>query len=83
MPYERIAKAREKTVGAKQTKKAIDKERAKVVLVAKDAERHVIEPIMNACKEKNIPIIEVDSMKKLGKACNIEVRCAVASIVEE
>ncbi|MTI80730.1 MAG: 50S ribosomal protein L7Ae-like protein [Firmicutes bacterium] len=83
MPYERISKAQKKTVGAKQTAKAVDKGRAKLVLVARDADRHVINPIINACKEKGIDVVEIDNMKKLGKACGIEVRCAVAAVIKE
>ncbi|MBM7853820.1 large subunit ribosomal protein L7A [Desulfohalotomaculum tongense] len=83
MSYERISNARQKTVGAKQTAKAVEKGRAKVVFVAKDAERHVVEPVIRACKAKAIPVVEVDSMKMLGKACSIDVRCAVAAILEE
>lgn len=83
MPFERLIKAKQTTVGAKQTLKAIEKGRAKVVYIAKNAERHVIEPIINTCKEKNIPVVQVDNMQSLGKACGIEVRCAVASVIED
>jgi large subunit ribosomal protein L7A len=83
MPYDQIAKARRKTVGAKQTMKAVEKERVKLLYIAKDAERHVTEPIIKICESKNIPFVKVDSMKNLGKACGIDVRCAIAAIIEE
>lgn len=83
MPYKKLTTARKKTVGAKQTLKALQKGRAKTVFVAKDAERHVVEPIIKACQEKAVPIIEAENMKLLGKMCQIEVRCAVAAIIEE
>lgn len=83
MPYEKIAKARQKTVGAKQTMKAVEKGLAQFVYIAKDADRHIIEPIVKTCESKNIPFAKVDSMKSLGKACGIDVRCAIAAIVEE
>ena len=83
MSYERLAKARKKTVGAKQTLKAVEKSRAKVVYVAKNAERYVVERIVKICETKNIPVIQVENMQSLGKACYIDVSCAIASIVEE
>lgn len=83
MPYKKLTNARQKTVGAKQTLKAVEKGRALAVYIAEDAEQHVTDPIVKACIAKNIPMIKVDSMKNLGKACKIEVRCAVAALIEE
>ena len=51
--------------------------------MAENAERHVIEPILAACREKGIPVVRVDSMKTLGKACGIKVGCASAAIIQE
>lgn len=83
MPYERLSKARKKTIGSKQTLKAVERGQAIVVYVAENAERHVINPIVQACSGKGVPLIQVDSMKNLGKACGIEVGCASAAITEE
>lgn len=83
MPYKKIANARQKAVGTKQTMKAVNKGRAVVVYVAKDADRHVTEPIIKECRAKGVPVEKVDSMKNLGKACKIDVRCAVAAIVKD
>lgn len=41
MPYDRIANAKDKTVGAKQTVKAIEKGLASEVVLAQDADEHV------------------------------------------
>jgi large subunit ribosomal protein L7A len=76
MPNERLLSSRKKTVGAKQTLKAIERGQAKAVYV-------VIEPILQLSALKGIPVIQVDTMQSLGKACHIEVGCAVAAIVEE
>ncbi|SFH39705.1 large subunit ribosomal protein L7A [Desulfotomaculum arcticum] len=83
MPYKRIHSAKGKTVGTKQTIKAIKKNLARVVYVADNADNHVIDPIIRACEEKKIPYVRVDSMKHLGKACGINVECATAAITEE
>ena len=83
MANERLLSSRKKTVGAKQTMKAIERSQAKAVYVAQNADRFIIEPIIQLSALKGIPIIQVDTMQSLGKACHIEVGCAVAAIVEE
>jgi large subunit ribosomal protein L7A len=79
----RLKKAKKKTVGSKQTLKTVQQGMAKVVFIAQDAQSHVVNPIVQACSLKNIPVIRVDEMLELGKTCGIEVGCAAASIVEE
>lgn len=83
MFYERLLNAKSIKVGAKQTLKAIQKNEAKVVYLAMNAERHITEPIKQACLEKDIPVEMVETMKQLGKACGILVGCAAATLVEE
>lgn len=82
MPFERLQAARKKTVGAKQTLKLIQRGQAREVYVARDADGYVTGPILQACRAKGIPVIEVPSMGELGKACGIKVNCATAAIVE-
>jgi len=83
MSLERLSSARAKTVGAKQTLKAVERSQAKVVYWAADAEGRVVDPILRICNAKNIPTVKVETMKELGKACRIEVGCAIASVTEE
>ncbi|WP_227764101.1 ribosomal L7Ae/L30e/S12e/Gadd45 family protein [Zhaonella formicivorans] len=83
MPYERLKKAAKKTIGTKQTTKAVQKGTALVVYVAKDAEPRVVNPLLRLCAEKGIEVVTVDSMLELGKACGIEVGSASAAIVSE
>jgi large subunit ribosomal protein L7A len=82
LTLENLLKARKKTVGTKQTIKAIERGKAKVVYVAQNAERQVLEPVLQMCAAKGIPVVQVDSVLTLGKACRIEVGCASAAIVE-
>jgi large subunit ribosomal protein L7A len=79
----RIATARRKTAGSRQTLKAIQKGQARIVFVALDADRWVIDPIIQACQAKGTPLVEVGSMWELGRACGIVVDCASAAITEE
>ncbi|AEG58589.1 L7Ae/L30e/S12e/Gadd45 family ribosomal protein [Desulforamulus ruminis] len=83
MSLERLLSARKRTVGAKQTQKAVEKSQAKIVYWAADADGRVVDPILRICFSKNIPHVKVDSMKELGKACGIEVGCAIASVTED
>jgi len=83
MAYERLLSARKKTVGAKQTLKAIERGQAKVVYTAQNADRHVVEPILQMCISRGIQVIQVDSMQELGRACGIEVGCSSAAVIEE
>jgi large subunit ribosomal protein L7A len=83
MQLEKLKAAKQRTVGLKQTQKAIEKGTAKLVFVAVDAEQQITRPLLKLCSEKAIPVQTVSSMEELGKACGIEVGSATASIVEE
>ncbi|MCL6476827.1 MAG: ribosomal L7Ae/L30e/S12e/Gadd45 family protein [Peptococcaceae bacterium] len=83
MSLDRLSRAHKKVIGSKQTLKAVDRNQAKVVYLAKNAEKHVTDPIIQACSGKSIPVIYVESMQVLGKACGIEVGCAATAVVEE
>ncbi|HHY38395.1 MAG TPA: 50S ribosomal protein L7Ae-like protein [Clostridia bacterium] len=80
-PYELLAAARRRTIGTKQTLKAVNAGRVKVVFVARDAQEHVVRDLISACEQKGVEIIYVDSMHKLGKACGIEVGASSAAIL--
>lgn len=83
MQLEKLRAAKQRTVGLKQTQKAIEKGSAKMVFVAADAEQHVTKPLLKLCSEKTIPVETVQTMEELGRACGIEVGSATAAIVEE
>ena len=79
---ERLKAARKKSIGTKQTVKAIEKGQARTVFAAQDAEEHVLRGVMEAAKEKGLEVHLVESMVVLGKACGIEVGAAAAAILE-
>lgn len=80
-PLERLKKTQKKTVGTKQTIKAVKNNRVEIVFIAKDAEEHVSKPLRKICFEKEIEIVEVENMAELGRACGIEVGSASAAIL--
>jgi large subunit ribosomal protein L7A len=81
--YERLTGARSKTVGTKQTLKALQKGLAEVVYVARDADERVVREILNLSKDKNVEVVYADSMARLGQACGIQVGAASAAVLRE
>lgn len=80
---ELIKSARRKTVGAKQTLKALEKGEALHVFIATDAEEKVTRPVLAICETSGINPHYVETMHQLGKLCGIKVKAAVAAITEE
>jgi len=71
-----------KTVGMKQTKRALEKGQVVKLYVAKDAEAHIVRPLIQAAEEQHLEIIEVPTMAELGRACGIDVGAAVVGILK-
>ncbi|AHF05890.1 L7Ae/L30e/S12e/Gadd45 family ribosomal protein [Desulfitobacterium metallireducens] len=80
---ETLKNSRHKTVGVKQTQRALEKGIVREVFIAKDAEQHVLRPIIESCKTLGIEMVEIPTMIDLGKACGIEVGAAVAALTAE
>lgn len=79
----KLKKASKKTIGTKQTLRAIQQEQVKLVFIAQDAENHVVSDILQLCQKKDIDSVYVDSMEKLGEACGIQVGAASAAILRQ
>jgi len=70
-------------VGIKQTKLAIEKGEAIKVFIAGDADKKLVEPIAERCRELEIPLVGIVSMRELGKVCGIQVGAAAAAVVRK
>ncbi|MBB5325794.1 large subunit ribosomal protein L7A [Anoxybacillus tepidamans] len=81
MSYEKVLQAQQFVVGTKQTVRALKEGNVQEVIVAEDADPAIIDKIVTAAKEANIPVVKVDSMKKLGKVCKIQVGAAAVAII--
>lgn len=81
MSYEKVLQAQQFVVGTKQTVRALKEGNVQEVIVAEDADPAIIDKVMEAAKEANVPVLKVDSMKKLGKACKIQVGAAAVAII--
>ncbi|MGD8192782.1 50S ribosomal protein L7ae-like protein [Brevibacillus ginsengisoli] len=80
MSYEKVERAKELAIGINQTTKAVGNNTVEEVFIAKDADKRLTQKIALLCKEKGVPVIYVDSMRRLGKACGIDVGAAIAAI---
>ena len=68
-----------KVIGIKQCTKLIKNNEGKVLYVAKDANAKLI---IQLAKEKNIKIVEVSTMKELGKIGGIDVKSSAILTLE-
>lgn len=82
MSLDRLKAAAKKTVGSKQTAKAIERGAARLVYVARDADPAVIRQVVALAQARQVELVYVDSMTALGKACGIDVGAATAAVTE-
>lgn len=82
MSYEKVEQANNFIIGTKQTVKALKNKKVKEVIIAKDADVCIVTKVVNAAKEMDVPITFVDSMKRLGKACGIDVGAATVALTD-
>lgn len=80
MSYEKVTQAKSVIIGTKQTMKALKDGQIKELVVAEDADLHVLDPVLLLAEESKVPVTKVDSMQKLGKACGIDVGAAAVAI---
>ncbi len=78
---EELRKAPRRTVGTKQTARAVEKGEAVAVFVARDAEPHVVRQLVSQCRQKGIQVHEIDTMRELGLSCGVKVGAASAAIL--
>ena len=80
MSYEKVLQAKVIAIGSKQTVKALKRGTIKEVVIAQDADHRLVTKVAAVAMEVNVPILYVDSMKKLGKACGIDVGTVAVAI---
>lgn len=69
-------------VGVKQSQKAIARDQAAGVMIARDADEHVTGPVKDLCEAKSVPVETVETMAELGKTCGIHVGASVAAVLK-
>lgn len=81
MSYEKVLQAQRIVIGTKQTVKALKEGLVKEMVVANDADESMTAKIISEALGSGVPVLYVDSKKKLGKACGIEVGAAAVAII--
>ncbi|WP_042353715.1 50S ribosomal protein L7ae-like protein [Bacillus rubiinfantis] len=81
MSYEKVLQAHKVVIGTKQAVKALQEGNVHELIIAVDADQKVIAQVIKEASERDVPISYVDSMKKLGKACKIQVGAAAVAII--
>ncbi len=79
-----IIKSSNKAVGTKQVIKAVESGKAKMVIIARDADDFIIKKIKAVIDAHSVDIdVEyVDTMEELGVMCGIQVGAASAVILK-
>ncbi|MFF2094489.1 ribosomal L7Ae/L30e/S12e/Gadd45 family protein [Paenibacillus sp. NPDC058174] len=70
-------------VGAKQTTKMLEQNKAVEVYIARDADQRMKEKIVHLCERLGVPIRWTDTMESLGETCGIDVGAATAALVPD
>ncbi len=85
--YEIVEKARKTgkiKKGTNEVTKAIERDEAKLVVIAKDVSPpEVVQHLPVICKEKGVPCIYVDEKKKLGEAAGLGAIAASIAVIKE
>ncbi|WP_345805706.1 50S ribosomal protein L7ae-like protein [Bacillus subtilis] len=81
MSFDKVSQAKSIIIGTKQTVKALKRGSVKEVVVAKDADPILTSSVVSLAEDQGISVSMVESMKKLGKACGIEVGAAAVAII--
>lgn len=68
--------------GTRQVIKQLNKNQIIKIFIAEDAEPHVIEPVKELCRQRQIEMEMVESMQILGKAVGIKVGSATVALLK-
>ncbi|MDR5660022.1 ribosomal L7Ae/L30e/S12e/Gadd45 family protein [Serpentinicella sp. ANB-PHB4] len=71
-----------KVIGLKQAVKALNSDMVELIYLAEDADEKLTGKIKELAHEKKVEVRTVESMKKLGKACGIDVGAATAALLK-
>ena len=77
-----LAASVRKTVGAKQTLKAMKRNEVTHLYIAKDCDEQVVAPLVEASEGAHIPVDRTYTMAELGVACHIKVKAAAVGLLK-
>ena len=70
-----------KLIGTKQVLKALKAGRVAAVYVADDADPIRDRPLVEQCRDAGVELVEIATMKELGRLCGIHVGAACAALL--
>lgn len=83
MSYEKLTQLQSRLIiGTKQTIKAIEQGLVEELFVADDADQHITGEVLRLANDQSVKYTTVDSKKKLGAACGIEVGATTVAITK-
>ena len=71
-----------KTVGAKQTLKAMKRNEVSALYIARDSDTKVTRPLADCAAAIGVPVNEEYTMTELGTACRIKVKAAAVGLLK-
>ncbi len=69
-------------VGYKQTKRALEENKAKLVYLANDCDKKIKREIVNICSFRKVKVCTDYSKQKLGELCEIDVDASLVCILK-
>ena len=72
----------DRVIGMKQSIKAIEQDDVKTVYLAQDIDQHLQKRLEDSIGDKPLEVIYIESRKKLGKACGIDVGATVVAVLK-
>ena len=76
--HEGLADVDRRVVGTKQLLRALDEGKIAQAYVAADADLLLTKRVVDRCYDMDVPCTQVESMRKPGRACGIDVKAAAA-----
>lgn len=80
---EQALKSARKVVGVKQTMKALERQLLTSILLAHDADKALLLPLMEAADRHDIMVDNSRSMSELGVLAGIKVKAAAVGILKD
>lgn len=81
--YHRVKAYRERTVGASSTLRALQKGHLLEAIVAQDADKEVVMPLISACETAGVTVHYVESQSMLGRACGLAVGASAVGLLKK
>ena len=82
MSVDASIKQANKVAGIKQATKAVERDLAKQVYVAKDVEPKMLAALIALCKSKGIQVLDTESKFELGRACGLHTDAAAVAVLK-